>query len=413
MPFSDIVDFLAHRKTTLPEVVFLPSPDAPAPAGADADAGQYFLIRLSEMYLSDARRWMKEVAPATFLQTEFNYAGGAVKRPFFVSNSMLPEMPEPSGPLRARFSSTSVVGPIPYSGGDVVLFLGLFQTVLKDWRAIAFDVFETVAGPSGIAPFGKYLELADKLTGKILDCLGQGDVESILADRRPLGKNMLPRSGYWAYLRSAPDGIDLARLQVVEDRLHLADGGTLRRYDASDYCLVQVECLATRNDYTAMPFHKLWLDARNLAIGGKAEEAQGLMLDCARQILLSPELTEGDKEQLIKLYQVKLHEVSGLMTGGAAREPTRAGTPDILRSMQQQAIGRSKFNADELSGVFDSLGSLARDLGKQPHAGAVDEAGIAGYLARARQKPGRAPDPGGLLRALALGSVALPGVRPG
>jgi hypothetical protein len=364
------------------------------------------------MYLSDARRWMKEVVPATFLQTEFNYAGAPAKRPFFVSNSMLPEMPDSSGPLRARFTNTSVVGPVPYGGGDVVLFLGLFQTMLKDWRAIAFDIFETVVGPSAIAPFARYIRLADKVTDKILDCLGQGDVEVILADRRSLGKNMLPRSGYWAYLREAPAGFDPARLQVVDDRLHLADGGTLRRYDASDYCLVQVECLATRNDYTAMPFHQIWLDARNLAIGGKAEEAQALMLYCARQILLSPELTEGDKELLIKLYQVKLNEAGALMPGGAAKEPNRAGAPDILRSMQQQAIGRSKFDADELSDVFDSLGSLARDLGKQPQVGEMDESSIAAYLARTKRKTGRTPDPGGLVRALALGSVAVPGARP-
>jgi hypothetical protein len=402
MPFSDIVDFLAHRKAALPEVVFLPSPAQPAQA--DAGAGQYFLIRLSEMYLSDARRWMKEVAPAAFLQTEFNYAGGPAKRPFFVSNSMLPEMPEPAGPLRATFSNTSVVGPIPYGGGDVVLFLGLFQTVLKDWRAIAFDIFETVAGPLAVGPFAKYLEMADKLTGKILDCLGQGDVESILADRRPLGKNALPRSGYWAYLRRAPDGFDPAQLQVVDDRLYHGAGGALRHYDASDYCLVQVECLATRNDYTALPFHKVWLEARNLAIGGKAEEAQGLMLDCARQILLSPDLTEGDKEQLIKFYQVKLHDVAGLV---AAKGATRAGSADVLRSMQQRAVAHDKFHATELATVFDGFASAARELVRQPQAADVDEGSVADYLMRSKLPPGRTPDPRKLVRALALGSVNL------
>jgi hypothetical protein len=100
------------------------------------------------------------------------------------------------------------------------------------------------------------------------------------------------------------------------------------------------------------------------------------------------------------------------MSGGAAHEANRAGVPDILRSMQRQATGSSTFDADEFSKVFDGLDSVARDLGKHPHAATLDEGSIVDYLTRTSRVPGRLPDPGGLVRALALGSVALPGERP-
>jgi hypothetical protein len=401
----DIADFFGRGKKSEPHVFFLPAPAGNAPF--DPDAGEYFQIRLSDMYLSEDVRWMKEIAPAAFLQTEFNYAGAPTRKPFFVSNSLLPELPVSKKGIRARLSNTSVIGPVPYKGGDVVLFLGLFQTALKDWRAIAFDVFETVVGPFAAGPVSKYLQLADKMSSKILECLGQGDVESILADRRPVGKNALPASGYWAYLRALPDGVDPAKLRVVDDTLHIEDGGGTMRYEASDYCLVQVERSATRNDYASMPAHGVWEEARKLALAGKAVEAQGAMLDCARQILASPDLTEGDKEELIKLYQAKLHTAADLLQGGApGATANRGGSPAMLRSMQALVVRRSGFEADELGALFDRIGKLASDLEKQPCAPAVDERGIEEHLRQARGKPAGKPDPAALVRALALGSVA-------
>ena len=329
MSLADIMDRIAHRRTPPHTSLFLPDP----PTVPDGGAGGYFQVRLSSMFLQDERRWFQEIVPATFVLADFNYGKDVVRQPFFVSNQMLSFMPEgiDSRKLRVRFRDTLVAGPTPYTGGDVGLFVGLFQSSIRDWRHEMFSVFETLFGSLDFGLVSQYVKVADKLTDQILRCLGGEDVKCLLAERRVIGQHAFPQAGYLAYLRT-PDGgaVDTDGLVVDDDTLQRTAGSGMVPVEDLDYCLIRIERLATRNDYSKMDFNATWRTACEQRRAGNVAEGQALMLHCANQIDASPDLSEDDKSALIELYQSKLLATRALVSSrgqGEAEAATRSGAP--------------------------------------------------------------------------------------
>ena len=395
MSLKEIVEFFRGEKATPDQVIELADPEAP-PGSADVvddSIGAYFQIRLSEMYLTDKRRWHQEVAPATFVYTDFLYGNQPVRRAFFVSNALLPDMPPGVEPktLRVRFTNTSILGPVPYAGGDVDLFVGLFQTTLVDWRQMTFQMLEKIFGVIGPNPVSAYLDKINTLAADLLAFLGRGDVTCMLAEHQALGQQAIPSVGYIAYLRHSDKQIAKEDLQVHEGKLKRKMNGALHDFDETDYCLVRIQRLESRNDDASMPFHPLWQDARKKALGGDTIGAQGLMLDCARQILSSPDLTEGDKTRLIARYQKKLHEAKTLLDPAALPHgATRAGTKDIITTMSQRAAAANDFHAEDIKAAYKYLTQVATEPDQQA------------------AQPGKLPRAATLVRALTLGSLAAP-----
>lgn len=414
MSLSDIVDRFRHTEARPNQVIELDDPEAGAgstgSAGYDERSGEYFQIRLSEMYLTDQRRWHREVAPASFLFTDFQYDGKEVRRPFFVSNSLLPEIPigDDARTLRVHFANISVLGPVPYTGGDVDLFVGLFQTPLVDWRKSLFQVFEKLFGAFAPSPVSPWLEKFDSLSADLLACLGLKDVTCVLAEHLGVGQHTIPRAGYLAYVRHTDPPIPREQLQVHEGRLQRRVNGALRQFDETDYCLVRVQRLVTRNDYPSMPFHKLWEDARIKVLRNQSAEAQALFLDCAEQILASPELTEGDKTHLIRYYQSALHDMEPLPTIRGAQGTNRAGAEEIIGAMRNHAVAANDFDADDIKLAYEDLMGTATELARRGGAAQVNQQSIADYLKQAQTTPAPAVAPATLVRALALGSIVRP-----
>lgn len=412
MSLEDILGFFRGAQSTPDRVIPLADPEVqPGADDYDGNAGAYFQIRLSEMYLTDKRRWHQEVAPASFVYTDFQYDGKQVRRPFFVSNALLPELPlgvEPAS-LRVRFTNTSVLGPVPYEGGDVDLFVGLFQTTIADWRKMTFQMLEKVFSALGPNPAAAYLDKISGLAGDLLAFLRLNDVKCVLAERLALGQHAIPRPGYIAYLRHSERPVPDGELQVHEGRLKHVVDGHLREFDATDYCLVRVQRLATRNDFPSMPFHQLWKEARGKALAGDMAGAQSLMLECARQVLASPELTERDKEYLIPYYQNKLFAADKLLQQAEAPHgAVRAGADEIIGSMSQQALAANDPDTQGIRAAYADLARVATVLANDGDTAEVDQDSIERYLEHARRQPRRPPDAQTLVRALTLGALATP-----
>lgn len=341
MTLSDLLDSLSRRPIRGHVTVALPdsSTDRAETVAEDEDA--YFQLRLSEMQLTDERRWHQEVAPATLLLTDFQYGGSPARVPFFVSNALLEMGPATrDGPdlkhLRVRLRDTLVAGPVPYTGGDVSVFAGLFQVELKNYRTLAFSVFEKLFGVVDAGAVGAIVKLAGKLSGDMFSALGMDEVRCLIAEQRVLNVGGgMPTPGYLAFL-SAQRGPAMPQgLLVLEGGLHRLIDGVPRPVADHDYCLVRVEQLAARSDYSSMAFHGVFGLAREKMLAGAAQEAQALMLDCSKRIFASPDLTERHKVRLIEFYQAKLFAVQRLLRPLAGTE--RDGVASMLRSMEQRA----------------------------------------------------------------------------
>lgn len=407
MNFGEFFDVLLHRRAR-PHITLALADDGVTAEPVGAEPG-YFQVRLAEMALTDDRRLHQEIVPATFFLADFNYAGAIVKQPFFVSTAMLAALPAgvERSKLRVRFVDTLVVGPTPYTGGDVALFVGLFQTVVDDRRRSMFSIFEKLFGMVDLGALAQYIKMADKLTAEIFSFLGAADIECLLAERRVIGQQALPASGYLAFLRPLKNEVDTTGLTVVDGSLRRRVGGVLKPVDDVDYCLVKIERLAVRNDFTNLAFHATWLKARDKMLARQTAEAQALMLECGYQVFASPDLSEDHKTQLIQFYQAKLLSTASLLAGPAAgQEAHRGGGADLARSMQQRVNDTRQAGAKALAQQFDEIATLTSRLEDQDDDGVVEQAHIVGHL-RAAPRKGPLPKADVLMKALATGSLAV------
>lgn len=281
--------------------------DEVMPPPADLANAGYFQVRLAEMYLRDERKLLRELVPATLLMSEFKYGAQSVRLPFFVSNQMLQGMDaggQGLDKIRVRFKDTRVVGPVPYLGDEVALFVGLFSSTIRDNKAALFAVFEKLFGAVDAGTLSSCLKLADKLSDELFKSLGHSDTECVLAERNVYGTARQPlRDGYAAMLNCESRDLDPSTLHVMEGMLHTKQGAKLQPFAQCDYCLVKTETSETRNDYTTLPFHKFWEEARGKLLRRDLAQAKAALIECQQAVLSSCDLTEDHKYRLIEFYQ--------------------------------------------------------------------------------------------------------------
>jgi hypothetical protein len=275
-------------------------------ASLEAGTG-YFQVRLAEMYLRYASRLWQTYAPATLFVCDFNYGTAETRVPFFVSNKLLENAAAGAGAMEranVRFRDTRVIGPIPYLGGDVAIFAGLFRTVLADERKALFSIFEKLFGACCASGLSSYVVLADKLCDELLNTLGMEDVKCLLAERNVFGTSIRPlASGYLALVDAAPAELDARQLSVVDNSLYMSDGAGTRPMEGYDYCLLRLETSGTRDDFTTLPFHRRWKTAQANLLRRRLPEANAALLECQSELLESDDVTETDKYRLVEFYQ--------------------------------------------------------------------------------------------------------------
>lgn len=413
MTFDAFLTGLAHGKAKTHTSMLLPDKNSAPMTGA---AG-YFQVRLVDMSLAFGRQWHQDVVPATFVLAEYNYGGKPIRHPFFVSNAMVEGLPTGIAPatLRMRLRNTMVVGPTPYSGGDVALFVGLFKSVIADRRKDAFGIFEQLFGKIDVLGFSQYLNIANRLSETIFSCLGATDIECVLAERRVLiqGETPLSRTHLVLLKATGKQPVDTQGLSMHGDELMRTSGGKVAPPEDLDFCVLSIERMAQRDDYAVFPFHALWQQARAKMVGGQAAEAQALMLECASQIFASADLSEEHKVDLIEFYQARLLAVKNLLS-------TRSGTADTVqrgeeaapaRLMQAHALAvQPELDSKRLDRHFQRIDALSRGfntgLSEQPEPEAMLVDLIAQHLKAARPAYcAQADDAAFLAGALAAGSV--------
>lgn len=420
MNFPEFFDRLKHRPSSPHVAVRLRSEghaevaEDGSPVGPAGFPSGYFEIRLNEMCLTDERRLHQEILPATLLVTDFKYASGDVRQPFFVSNSLLSDLPAgiAADKLRVQLRDTRVLGPTPYIGGDVNLFVGLFQTVIEDRRKALFDVFEKLFGDFDLGGVSQYVKLADKVSSTIFGCLGAPDIDCVLAERRPIATRALPPDHHVAFLRSRSGGaVDTAGLCVRDGQLRRARAGGYQVIDDADYCLVQVSCCATRNDHLTLAFAQTYRAAGVRLTEGDARGAQALMLRCRGEIFASPDLTEDHKIALMELYQSQLCALEARQAKlGRLDEESglRDGVSSGIRVMQSRAVQAAGAMANEVERRYDDIARLSQraEAEERPGVAELTDVQVAEHMKAVWARPERERSAATLYKALTDGVLA-------
>lgn len=317
----------------------------------------YFEIRLSEMFLRDKREYWFEYRPFTVIITDFIFDDHKQTVPFFVGNHLLQSGEHYIQGQNVQYLNTRVAGPIPYYGDTVSLFVGLFRAQVQDLSRTLFDFMERVVGAFDVTKVSSYLCIARALTSGLAALMGTEEMEFRLGTRNEFtDKSRDPhrfRQCYLVYVNCQEDDIMSSNLWVKDARLFVGrDGESIKPFRGYDYCLVKIDHIKRRNDYTKFAFNELWKEARKLIWQGDVVKADRALLSLAQQIAMSADLTTDDRYHLIQLYKANYE-----------REVELYGTFLPQSSQSSAAVTRSARSGFTAKAVIQKAAVLAQNAG--------------------------------------------------
>ena len=379
----------------------------------------YFDIRLTEMFLSYRSEYGRSFVPLAVMASEFAYGGTSRSFPFFVGSELLHDLDAYVKGQDVSFHNTRVVGPVPYSGGDVAVFVGLYRAQVDDFARKLLQVLGQMVGVFDLSKLSGYIDVAGKLADGLCSLLKFEQLEYRIGDRDVFQDHgsKLFKAGYFVYVNCDETALKTDQLWVQGGVLKVGSAAeSLRSLNDYDYCLMQIQSYDARQDYTSLPFHKKWNEVRAEVSKGDNALAHTLFVQCCQEIANSPDLTPPQAEALIQAYQANYAKVVELYA--RLRTPPPAQVATVYRGVAgktpQQSI-RNTAQVAQAAGVkkkaLQGLVDLSEHWSELPHLGSPKEELTDAFLGKQLASiesftKKRVPDPKGLANAIAIASVA-------
>lgn len=279
----------------------------PKPVTKDKD---YFSIRLCEMFLKNKANFISGFVPMAITLNIFDYAGAKRSIPVLVGNQMLREIEQYVKNQDIEFKNVPIIGPVPCTGNDVSLFVGLYRVAVNNLAKSLFGVVQRLIGAFDIADLSSYLNIAERIGDGLAGLIGLPEVEMRFGTMDTFtmsGSTM--RDRYLLFINSAETDIDQDKIWVKNGRLYEGDSiDSNAPYTGQDYCLVRIERLESRPDIDKLPFHRLYIDSKGKIWEGNLPEAFRLFHTLVRSLSCSPDLTAEDRSALIETYLVNFEQ---------------------------------------------------------------------------------------------------------
>lgn len=384
----------------------------------------YFQIRLAEMFLQQKTVYGMGFVPLCVLLSDFIYAAGGREAqrqtfPFYASNQIL-GLDRYVGKEYVELYDTKIVGPIPYLGSDVGLFVGLFRSQVSNLAASLFRFAENIVSAFDVTKLSSFLDIARPLSTGLADLLGLKEVQYLLGRRddfwdKPNDIRQF-REGYLVYINCPEDDPAVKNIWVQDGRLVTGpDKNNLKPFRAFDFCLVHLDHLDTRNDYRTFPFYKLWVEAKCAIWDGKETIAESKMLELYKDLAISPDLTQTHRYDLIRLFKANFEQekdiyfqtVNKTVTPSSPDRGIR-GDRGLRPQSRIQKLGniveRNKAPAQVVESLRDLNTHWDKLMSREPKADLTDE--ILNKQLSVIASEGESPDPLALADSLIVASLA-------
>jgi hypothetical protein len=277
----------------------------------------YFSVRLVELRLATAGRYLTEFLPMCTCVLSFQQAGDKRTIPFIAGVEMIRNLVGANAPAdvakRIALANLAVANNVPVPGGDVTMYLsfcrfkdsslvrGLLELAAKTATAVA----GTVAGPM--------VKTATDFAGGLMNVFSADGVETRFGR---LDGQAVGRSGYRLLAGSADASLEPKDLRIQDGQLLRRTDGKNTSIDDVDYLVLAFEYRSTLKDENfslveALPFHAHWNAAADKIArsGGAPEAADADMMELRSAVLLSPQLTEADRLPLLLVYDAKREQL--------------------------------------------------------------------------------------------------------
>ena len=330
----------------------------------------YLEVRISEQFLRDKRTFWREWNPLTVAATELIYDGKRSTFPFVVGPDLLSEVPELERGDSVWYRNTRVIGPTPYHGDDVSIFVGLFRMKIGDWADKALSLLESVAKAADTTKLSSYLNIADPLMDGIESFLGMKEVEFRFGQRWTLkdaeaGGHDVLTPGYFVIIGRKSTEVNSSHFWVKDGQLlYGAKKSVSKPYMLDDYVLYQISCLGKRNDHATFDFEKRWRAVRDLIWKGEEGAARRQYSQVLALIGESGDFTPRHRGELGLLYKSKIEYERASYR--KSRDP-QVSVPEIVDSSYAESAERAghiQGNEDAVR-VINLSRSLYDDLVEQ------------------------------------------------
>jgi hypothetical protein len=351
------------------------------PAEIKAESS-YFQVRMAEMFLRDRNEFLRGFIPLSVVVCKFKYAGEQKEVPFFVGNQLLDSVGAYVKDEPVEFSNTRVVGPVPYMGDDVGLFVGLFRVEVNNLAEKLFGFMEKIISAFDFSKLTSYLKIADLVSDGLTELMGLKQIEMRLGRMDTFAGGSRFKSGYLAFINCDENIIEEGNepLWVHDGTLMIGSGrDVLRKYSSNDYCLVRVEELSERPDLDSLPFHREWEKTVRSIWEGNGDMAKINYLSLMRKIAVSPDLTPSHRSILMQAYLADYQNENGNYNKfanpfqGADRSVKRGGggkkalAPRAAIQKTAAVAKHTRLEGAEIKSVERSLKKISSNWDRIPH----------------------------------------------
>jgi hypothetical protein len=323
----------------------------------------YFEIRIAEQFLKDKREYWNEYNPLTVVLTDFIYNKKRNSFPFVLGPSLLNSIGQLDGNERIRYKNTRVVGPTPYIGDEVTLFLGLFRVKTKDWAKQALGLLESVAKVFDSTKLTSYLNISGPLTDGIESFFDMGDQMQFRLGQRNSFADAATNTtntfapGYYVIIRTDQKNIDQSKFWVKEEQLYY--GSTVENIQPFvdyDYLLYKIVKSAVRNDYTTFDFHALFEEVQTSVWDGNLTKAKETFQTVILAIRKCADLTPPQIKQLTVFYATRFEEEQQEYNTSQTPTPKSIGDSSGAKDLPTRGRGtRGSATAKSGSGLPGKL----------------------------------------------------------
>lgn len=315
MGLKDFFKSVAATPALLPHLVRIPNKNTDDPLGLEGlfePQKHYFTVRVNEMFLSEKRKWFKEVEPMVVCLTSYIYGEQEIENPFIVGRSLI-ESKMQNVPEGMIFNDTRVAGIHPYSGGRMIVSFVLCESVAQDYLADSLEFIEKVSGVFGESLtllIGNYFKIANLIISGIDKLLDSKAVTPLFGFRQEFDRDANDRfsPGYFVMIDKSNEKWNPDNFFIKENRLFYGnDAASSKPFRQDEFILFSVTRSETRSDIKLLP---VWKSYQKILDELKSNEISQDQKDKIKDMLRvlniemqqSPDLTQPHAQKLIETY---------------------------------------------------------------------------------------------------------------
>jgi hypothetical protein len=259
--------------------------------------GSYFRITVSQIFLSDSRKWFRNLYPAAHTHVRIQHADYEPVELTHITHT---------GENEARGVKLNypVTGLIPYNGGTLEIDCGLIALQGGDYLQETIGVLGSFSGLIS-APIEQAITVAGKIAEGVQNLMvgknGQIHLNYHQAYTDTPGGNVL-RPGHYAAILATKDDLKDKTLSVQNDQL-LADGNPFTGYD---YLLFRIDSVLGRPDWRLKNIQKNINAAKQAYLRRRDDEGDEYKAAALVAIFDSPDLSEYDRSRVAQAIRDEL-----------------------------------------------------------------------------------------------------------